>query len=60
MTNLYTVKPALRDCSRDQENVVVKLTLVNYSEKCAFGGLKGQSLDTGGLKDRFDYQILAI
>ena len=27
---------------------------VNYGEKCTFGGLKGQSLNTGGLKDRFD------
>ena len=26
---------------------------LNYSEKCTFGGLKGQSLNTGGL-DRFD------
>ena len=24
------------------------------SEKCTFGGLKGWSLSTGGLKDRFD------
>ena len=31
------------------------LTQVNYSEKCALvGGLKGRSLNTGGLKDRFD------
>ena len=27
---------------------------VNYSEKCAFVGLKGWSLNTGGLKGRFD------
>ena len=30
------------------------LTQVHYSEKCAFGGLKGWSLNTGGLKDRLD------
>ena len=30
------------------------LTQVNYSEKCAFRGLKERSLNTGGLKDRFD------
>ena len=27
---------------------------VKYREKGTFGGLKGQSLKTGGLKDRFD------
>ena len=27
---------------------------VNYSEKCTLKGLKGWSLNTGGLKDRFD------
>ena len=32
------------------------LTQVNYSgRKCAFGDLKEQSLNTGGLKDMFDY-----
>ena len=30
------------------------LTQVNYSEKCIFEGLKGRSLYTGDLKDRFD------
>ena len=33
------------------------LTQVNYSEKCVIGGLKGQSLNTSGLKDRFDYYL---
>ena len=32
----------------------VGLTQVNYSEKCAFEELKGQSLNTGGRKDRID------
>ena len=31
------------------------LTQVNYRENCAFVGLKGWSLNTGGFKDRFDY-----
>ena len=30
------------------------LMQVNYSEKCAFVGLKGWSLNTGGVKGRFD------
>ena len=30
------------------------LTQVHYSEKCTFGGLKGLSLNTGGLKDKFE------
>ena len=30
------------------------LTQVNYSAKWTFGGLKGQSPNTGGLKDRFN------
>ena len=30
------------------------LTRVNYSENCTLGTLKGQSLNTGGLKDWFD------
>ena len=29
------------------------LTQVNYSEKCIYRGLKGQSLNTGGLNGRF-------
>ena len=29
-------------------------TQVDNSENCTFGTLKGQSLNTGGLKDRFD------
>ena len=34
------------------------LTQVNYSgEKKSFGGLKGRSLNTGGLKDRFDCKL---
>ena len=31
------------------------LTQMNYSEKYGLGDLKGWSLNTGGLKDRFDY-----
>ena len=38
----FTVKPVLRDHSRDQKNVSLKtgglLTQVNYSEKYALGG----------------------
>ena len=30
------------------------LRQVDYGEKCAFGGLKRRSLNTGGLRDRFD------
>ena len=30
---------------------------MNYIEKCTFGGLKGWSLNTGGLKDRFDCNL---
>ena len=52
------VEPVLRDCSRDKKMWSLKtdglLTQVNYSEKWTFGGLKGWSLNTGGLKDRFD------
>ena len=33
-------------------------TQVNYREKCTFGGLKGRSLNAGGLKDRFDCLLL--
>ena len=31
------------------------LTQVNYSERCTFGGLQGWSLNTGDLKNMFDY-----
>ena len=31
------------------------LTQVNYREEWAFGDLKGRFLNTGGLKDGFDY-----
>ena len=30
------------------------LTQANYSETCTFEGLKGRSLNAGGLNDRFD------
>ena len=33
------------------------LTQVNYSDKCTFGGLKGQFLSAGGLKDKFDCTV---
>ena len=42
------VKPVLRDRSRDRKKYSL-LTQVNNSEKCAVGGLNGQSLNSGGL-----------
>ena len=34
------------------------LTHMNYKEKMAFGSLKGQSLNTGGLKTQVDFEHL--
>ena len=36
------------------------LTQVDYSEKCTLEGMKGWSLNTGGLKDRFDCTCIPI
>ena len=33
---------------------MASLRPVSYVEKCTLGGLQGWSLNTGGLKDRFD------
>ena len=62
---LNTVKPVLRDCSRAPKNVVScdrwSLNTVNYSDKCDFGGLKGQSLiNRGGLKDRVNKHLQGL
>ena len=40
------VKPVLRELKRQNSGL---LTQVNYSEKNTFGGLKGRSLNTGGI-----------
>ena len=53
------VKPVLTDLSRDWKKCGL-LTQVNYSEKCTFEGLKGRSLNTGGLKDRFNCTCLSF
>ena len=62
---MYTVKPVLRDRSRDPPKMWSHmtgglLTQVYYREKCTFGALKRWSLNTGGLKDRFDCTCLYI
>ena len=62
----YTVKPALRDRSRDWKSGLLRQVVssqVNYSKKMCFWGSERAvsscrwSLNTGDLKDRFDYII---
>ena len=48
-----TVKDVFRDRSRERKNVI-SLRWVNYRENYTFRGLKGQSLNTGDVKDSLD------